>query len=218
MIGRRGAPQGQFVAGANRTGWHCAASRPAATTEARFADIRQTREGDACPSAAGRSASRPRSRSATSSSSARATRSRWGRPFLDEDGAERALVMGSYGIGLGRVIAAAVEQHPDERGIAWPAEIAPYDVHVVVLRPGRGDRGPDGGLAAGARGSGPRRAARRPRPAPGREVRRRRSDRRARARHGGQEDARGRRSRRRRARRARRSGSRVRRRKTGVRR
>ena len=41
--------------------------------------------------------------------------------------------MGSYGIGPGRVMAAAVEQHHDEKGIVWPREIAPYDVHVVAL-------------------------------------------------------------------------------------
>jgi prolyl-tRNA synthetase len=41
--------------------------------------------------------------------------------------------MGSYGIGLGRTIAAIVEQHHDERGIQWPRSVAPYDVHVVAL-------------------------------------------------------------------------------------
>jgi prolyl-tRNA synthetase len=41
--------------------------------------------------------------------------------------------MGSYGIGLGRIMAAAVEQRHDEQGIAWPEAIAPYDVHVIVL-------------------------------------------------------------------------------------
>jgi prolyl-tRNA synthetase len=41
--------------------------------------------------------------------------------------------MGSYGIGPGRVMAAAVEQHHDEHGIVWPRSIAPYDVHVVAL-------------------------------------------------------------------------------------
>src|SRR5262249_10346529 len=53
--------------------------------------------------------------------------------FLDEDGTEKPLIMGSYGIGPGRVMAAAVEQLADDRGICWPAAIAPYDVHVVVL-------------------------------------------------------------------------------------
>src|SRR5919197_1067845 len=42
--------------------------------------------------------------------------------------------MGSYGIGPGRVMAAAVEQHHDEQGIAWPETIAPYEVHVVALQ------------------------------------------------------------------------------------
>ena len=41
--------------------------------------------------------------------------------------------MGCYGIGPGRTIAAVVEQHHDEHGIAWPATIAPYEVHVVAL-------------------------------------------------------------------------------------
>ena len=41
--------------------------------------------------------------------------------------------MGSYGIGPGRVMAAAVEQHHDENGIVWPRAIAPYDAHVVAL-------------------------------------------------------------------------------------
>ena len=56
-----------------------------------------------------------------------------GATFLDEDGQERVLQMGSYGIGPGRVLAAAVEQGHDDLGIRWPALIAPYDVHVVVL-------------------------------------------------------------------------------------
>ena len=56
-----------------------------------------------------------------------------GATFLDEDGQEKPLVMGSYGIGPGRVMAAAVEQRHDENGIIWPASLAPYDVHVVVL-------------------------------------------------------------------------------------
>jgi prolyl-tRNA synthetase len=58
----------------------------------------------------------------------------FGATFLDEDGTEKPLVMGSYGIGPGRVIAAIVEQHHDEHGILWPPEVAPYDVHVVALQ------------------------------------------------------------------------------------
>ena len=56
-----------------------------------------------------------------------------GARFLDEDGKEKALLMGSYGIGPARVMASLVEQNHDEQGIIWPASVAPYDVHVVVL-------------------------------------------------------------------------------------
>ncbi|MBM7854432.1 prolyl-tRNA synthetase [Desulfohalotomaculum tongense] len=51
--------------------------------------------------------------------------------FLDEDGREKPIIMGCYGIGVGRTMAAAVEQNHDENGIIWPVNIAPY--HVVVI-------------------------------------------------------------------------------------
>jgi prolyl-tRNA synthetase len=56
-----------------------------------------------------------------------------GATFLDENGEEHHIVMGSYGIGPARVAAAAVEQLSDEAGIVWPKSIAPFDVHVVSL-------------------------------------------------------------------------------------
>jgi prolyl-tRNA synthetase len=56
-----------------------------------------------------------------------------GATYLDESGKERAIVMGSYGIGPARIVAAAIEQGADERGIVWPAAIAPWQVHVVGL-------------------------------------------------------------------------------------
>ncbi len=60
-----------------------------------------------------------------------------GATFLDEDGAQHAVVMGSYGIGPARIVAAAVEQCSDEKGIAWPRALAPWDVAVVALgKPG----------------------------------------------------------------------------------
>ncbi|MBM3140144.1 MAG: proline--tRNA ligase [Chloroflexi bacterium] len=52
---------------------------------------------------------------------------------LAADGKPVTPVMGCYGIGLGRIVAAAVEAHHDEQGVAWPASIAPYDVHLVGL-------------------------------------------------------------------------------------
>ena len=60
-----------------------------------------------------------------------------GATYLDENGTEQLIVMGSYGIGPARIAAAAVEQFADEQGISWPRALAPWDVHVVAL--GKGD-------------------------------------------------------------------------------
>jgi prolyl-tRNA synthetase len=60
-----------------------------------------------------------------------------GATYLDENGKEQLVWMGSYGIGPARIAAAAVEQFADEQGISWPRALAPYDVHVVgVGKPG----------------------------------------------------------------------------------
>jgi prolyl-tRNA synthetase len=56
-----------------------------------------------------------------------------GATFLDEGGAERPIVMGCYGIGPARIVAAAIEQGADERGIVWPAALAPWQVQLVSL-------------------------------------------------------------------------------------
>ena len=56
-----------------------------------------------------------------------------GATYLDESGKERPIVMGSYGIGPARIVAATVEQGADDRGIVWPASIAPWQAHVVGL-------------------------------------------------------------------------------------
>ena len=53
--------------------------------------------------------------------------------FLDEDGKEQPVWMGSYGIGPARILASAVEQFADDRGIVWPQAIAPFDVWVVPI-------------------------------------------------------------------------------------
>jgi prolyl-tRNA synthetase len=56
-----------------------------------------------------------------------------GANYLDEDGRERPIVMGSYGIGPARIAAASIEQRADERGIVWPRSIAPWQIHIVSL-------------------------------------------------------------------------------------
>jgi prolyl-tRNA synthetase len=56
-----------------------------------------------------------------------------GATYLDENGVEKPIVMGSYGIGPARIVAASIEQRADERGIVWPKAIAPWAVHLVSL-------------------------------------------------------------------------------------
>lgn len=53
--------------------------------------------------------------------------------FTAPDGSQQPYVMGCYGLGVSRVVAAIVETHHDERGIAWPRAVAPFSVHVIVL-------------------------------------------------------------------------------------
>jgi len=52
---------------------------------------------------------------------------------LDEDGQKQPLIMGCYGIGVSRVVAAAIEQNHDDQGIIWPAPLAPFDVAIVTI-------------------------------------------------------------------------------------
>jgi prolyl-tRNA synthetase len=56
--------------------------------------------------------------------------------FTREDGTQQPLIMGCYGIGVGRLLAAIVEANNDEKGIIWPVAVAPYDVHVLSLKGG----------------------------------------------------------------------------------
>jgi prolyl-tRNA synthetase len=128
--------EGQFVAGANRDGWHLLGVEVGRDYEPRFADIREAREGDTCPVCGGEL----RFQTAIEVGHIFNFGDRYSAPldatFLDEDGKEKPLLGGSYGIGPGRVMAAAVEQGHDEHGIVWPNAIAPYDIHVLALHGG----------------------------------------------------------------------------------
>ncbi|HWX52802.1 MAG TPA: aminoacyl--tRNA ligase-related protein [Solirubrobacteraceae bacterium] len=78
-----------------------------------------------------------------------------GASYLDENGQDRPIWMGSYGIGPARVVAAAVEQFADEHGISWPRALAPFAVHLVTLgRPGTPEREAADGVYEALRGGG----------------------------------------------------------------
>ena len=125
--------EGQFVAGGNRDGFHLRGVEAGRDYEARFADLREATEDDACPKCGGRL----RFQTAIEIGHIFKLGTFYSEPldatFLDESGSERPLVMGSYGIGPGRIMAAAVEQRHDEHGIAWPRSIAPYEAEVVAI-------------------------------------------------------------------------------------
>jgi len=124
---------GQFVAGANRDGWHLRGVEAGRDYQPRFADLRDPREGDRCPVCGGLLIFQAAIEVGHIFNFGSFYSEPLGATFLDEDGQEKPLLGGSYGIGPGRVMAAIVEQHHDEHGIRWPAAVAPYDVHVVVL-------------------------------------------------------------------------------------
>ena len=65
-----------------------------------------------------------------------------GATYLDADGQSHVIQMGCYGIGVTRVVAAAIEQNHDERGIVWPAAMAPFAVAIAPIGYDRSDGGP----------------------------------------------------------------------------
>jgi len=125
--------EGTYVVGANREGFHLRGVVPGRDFEARFADLHAVAAGEACVQCG-----RPLVvekvievgnifKLGTKYSEA------LGAMYLDESGKEQPVVMGSYGIGPARIAAAAIEQNADADGIVWPASIAPFQVHIVVV-------------------------------------------------------------------------------------
>jgi prolyl-tRNA synthetase len=124
---------GQFVTGANRDGWHLLGVEVGRDYEPRFADIREAREEDRCPVCGGALRFQIAIEVGHIFKFADRYSTPLGATFLDEDGTEKPLIGGSYGVGPARVMAAVVEQHHDENGVVWPRSIAPYAVHVLSL-------------------------------------------------------------------------------------
>lgn len=120
--------------GANKEGYHFINVNPGRDfTPTYVADIRLIQEGDPCPHCGG-AVSKARGIEVGQvfklftkySSALKAT-------YLDENGKEQPMVMGCYGVGVSRTMAAAIEQNYDDNGIIWPIEIAPYHVLVVPV-------------------------------------------------------------------------------------
>ena len=129
---------GNFAVGANDEGYHFIGSNyPRDFTITEMADIAQADTGHTCTNCGGQIEAKraievghcfklgTRYSEATNAT------------YLDENNEPQLIFMGSYGIGLDRLMAVIVETHQDKDGIVWPKAVAPYDVHLMVL--GKGD-------------------------------------------------------------------------------
>ena len=123
--------QRNVIIGANKTGYHIQNANFGRDFEGQVGDFRNVQEGDKCPKC-GESLEIMRGvevghifKLGTKYSEA------MGATFLDQNGKSQPMIMGCYGIGVERTVAAVIEQHHDENGIIWPLAIAPY--HVVVV-------------------------------------------------------------------------------------
>jgi prolyl-tRNA synthetase len=133
------AIQGEaFFAGANRADHHLIGVAPGRDFEFEEVDVRAVEAGDTAPGG-GEIEIVPAIEVGNIFKLGTRYSEALGATYLDESGAERAVVMGSYGIGPARILAAAIEQRADERGIVWPGSISPFDVHLVSLARSGGD-------------------------------------------------------------------------------
>lgn len=124
----------RWLVGANKVGYHIRSARPNKDFEVeKWVDVITAKQGDFCP------------KCGKPLKGARGIEcgqvflfddkysTPMGATFADADGKQRPLLMGSYGIGVSRTLAAIVEQHHDEAGIMWPVPVAPYEVEVISL-------------------------------------------------------------------------------------
>jgi prolyl-tRNA synthetase len=122
------------VAGANEADTHLLNVNVGRDFEAEYGDLRNGVEGDGCPRCAGTlSVSRGIEVGHIFKLGTKYSVS-MGANFLDENGRETPMIMGCYGIGVGRVAAAAIEQNHDSAGIIWPAALSPFDVEILPVK------------------------------------------------------------------------------------
>jgi prolyl-tRNA synthetase len=127
-----------LVAGANRAGWHVRnVNVPRDYQPDMVVDIANAREGDPCPQCGSPVRLRKGIEVGNIFKLGTDFTNSFGSMYLGEDGERHPIVMGSYGIGLGRNVACIVEAHHDEKGIVWPDEVAPYPAHLVSIGAGR---------------------------------------------------------------------------------
>ncbi len=140
-----------LLAGANEEGFHYANVNHGRDFEADVvADIAAAEAGSPCPECANAMRARRGVEVGNIFKLGTHYSEVLGAGFLDRDGTHKPVVMGSYGIGVGRLLACIAEEHRDEDGLVWPISVAPYHVHLVAV--GAGEKA--GGLYAVLRSDG----------------------------------------------------------------
>ncbi|ABM61483.1 proline--tRNA ligase [Halorhodospira halophila] len=124
-----------FACGANREGYHLTGVNWGRDLpEPETADLREVTAGDPSPDGEGTLTLRRGIEVGHIFQLGTTYSEAMGASVLDEQGQERTVTMGCYGIGVSRVVAAAIEQNHDDRGICWPAPIAPFQVALVAIK------------------------------------------------------------------------------------
>jgi prolyl-tRNA synthetase len=124
-----------LVAGANEEGFHLRNTNYGRDyTAAVVADIAVARDGDPCPRCAGPLHTARGVEIGNIFQLGTRYTDMLGANYLDAQGRAQPIVMGSYGIGVGRLLACIAEEHHDEQGLIWPVTVAPFHVHLVLLQ------------------------------------------------------------------------------------
>lgn len=125
--------EGLYVSGANKPHYHLKGVKAEKDFSAEWQDIHLAKPGDLCVACGGKL----KIERVIEIGNIFRLGTKYSIPlkafFLDENGEERPLIMGSYGIGPARIAAAAIEQNNDKDGIIWPGSIAPFDVEILPL-------------------------------------------------------------------------------------
>ena len=124
---------GAYLVGANRTGWHLHGAEFGRDFTGRVVDIRHVEEGELSVETGSPLRIEPAIEVGTIFQLGTRYSDALGAKYLDENGAEQSIWMGSYGIGPARTVAAIAEQSHDERGLIWPAAVSPYDVWITPI-------------------------------------------------------------------------------------
>lgn len=122
-----------FIVGANEEGFHIKNVNYGRDFEGIVGDFRKVVEGDICPKCGGKLTIARGIEVGHIFKLGTKYSKAFGADFIDEDGKSKPVIMGCYGIGINRTLAAVIEQHNDERGIIWPLQIAPYQVIIIPI-------------------------------------------------------------------------------------